>query len=135
MLILGLTRWTGIARFIRAEFLKVRNLEYIQAAQSLGFSEKRIIFKHALPNGVAAALVPIAFGVAAAILIESGLSFLGVGVPPDVVTWGSLLSSGRENFQAWWLVIFPGFAIFITVTVYNLLGEGLRDAFDPRLKS
>ncbi len=135
MLILGLTRWTGIARFIRAEFLKVRNLEYIQAAQSLGYSETRIIFKHALPNGVAAALVPIAFGVAAAILIESGLSFLGVGVPPDVVTWGSLLSSGRENFQAWWLVIFPGFAIFITVTVYNLLGEGLRDAFDPRLKS
>ncbi|MBL4585971.1 MAG: ABC transporter permease [Flavobacteriales bacterium] len=135
MLILGLTRWTGIARFIRAEFLKVRNLEYIQAAQSLGYSETRIIFKHALPNGIAAALVPIAFGVAAAILIESGLSFLGVGVPPDVVTWGSLLSSGRENFQAWWLVIFPGFAIFITVTVYNLLGEGLRDAFDPRLKS
>lgn len=135
MLILGFTRWTGIARFIRAEFLKVRNLEYIQAAQSLGYSETRIIFKHALPNGIAAALVPIAFGVAAAILIESGLSFLGVGVPPDVVTWGSLLSSGRENFQAWWLVIFPGFAIFITVTVYNLLGEGLRDAFDPRLKS
>ncbi|MFT4545050.1 MAG: peptide/nickel transport system permease protein [Bacteroidia bacterium] len=135
MLIIGLTRWTGIARFTRAEFLKIRNLEYIQAGQSLGFSEARIIFKHALPNGVAPAFVAIAFGVAAAILIESSLSFLGVGVPPDVVTWGSLLSSGREAFQAWWLVIFPGFAIFITVTVYNLLGEGLRDALDPRLKS
>ncbi len=135
MLIIGLTRWTGIARFTRAEFLKIRNLEYIQAGQSLGFSEARIIFKHALPNGVAPAFVAIAFGVAAAILIESSLSFLGVGVPPDVVTWGSLLSSGRQAFQAWWLVIFPGFAIFITVTVYNLLGEGLRDALDPRLKT
>lgn len=135
MLIIGFTRWTGIARFTRAEFLKIRNLEYVQAGQSLGFSEMRIIFKHALPNGVAPAFVAIAFGVAAAILIESSLSFLGVGVPPDVVTWGSLLSSGRENFQAWWLVIFPGFAIFLTVTIYNLLGEGLRDALDPRLKS
>lgn len=135
MLIIGLTSWTGIARFTRAEFLKIRNLEYIQAGQSLGFSEARIIFKHALPNGVAPAFVAIAFGIASAILIESGLSFLGVGVPPDVVTWGSLLNSGREAFQAWWLVIFPGFAIFITVTVYNLLGEGLRDALDPRLKT
>lgn len=135
MLIIGLTRWTGIARFTRAEFLKIKNLEYIQAGQSLGFSEARIIFKHALPNGVAPALVAIAFGVAAAILIESSLSFLGVGVPPDVVTWGSLISSGRQNFSAWWLVIFPGLAIFVTVAVYNLLGEGLRDATDPKLKS
>lgn len=135
MLIIGLTRWTGIARFTRAEFLKIKNLEYVQAGQSLGFSEARIIFKHALPNGVAPALVAIAFGVAAAILIESSLSFLGVGVPPDVVTWGSLISSGRENFSAWWLVIFPGLAIFVTVAVYNLLGEGLRDATDPKLKS
>lgn len=135
MLIIGLTRWTGIARFTRAEFLKIKNLEYIQAGQSLGFSEARIIFKHALPNGVAPALVAIAFGVAAAILIESSLSFLGVGVPPDVVTWGSLISSGRQNFAAWWLVIFPGVAIFITVAVYNLLGEGIRDATDPKLKS
>lgn len=135
MLIIGLTRWTGIARFTRAEFLKIKNLEYIQAGQSLGFSEARIIFKHALPNGVAPALVAIAFGVAAAILIESSLSFLGVGVPPDVVTWGSLISSGRQNYAAWWLVIFPGLAIFVTVAVYNLLGEGLRDATDPKLKT
>lgn len=135
MLIIGLTSWTGIARITRAEFLKIRNLEYIQAGQSLGFSEARIVFRHALPNGVAPAFVAIAFGIASAILVESGLSFLGIGVPADVVTWGSLLSSGREAFQAWWLVIFPGCAIFLTVTVYNLLGEGVRDALDPRLKT
>lgn len=135
MLIIGFTSWTGIARFTRAEFLKIRNLEYIQAGQSLGFSEARIIFRHALPNGVAPALVAIAFGVASSILIESSLSFLGVGVPPEVVTWGSLISSGRENFAAWWLVIFPGMAIILTVAIYNLLGEGLRDATDPKLKT
>jgi peptide/nickel transport system permease protein len=135
MLIIGLTSWTGIARITRAEFLKIRNLEYIAAGQSLGFNEARIIFRHALPNGVAPAFIAVAFGIASAILIESGLSFLGIGVPADVVTWGSLLSSGREAFQAWWLVIFPGCAIFLTVTVYNLLGEGVRDALDPRLKN
>lgn len=135
MLIIGLTSWTGIARITRAEFLKIKNLEYIAAGQSLGFSEARVIFRHALPNGVAPAFVQVAFGIASAILIESGLSFLGIGVPADVVTWGSLLSSGREAFQAWWLVIFPGCAIFLTVTVYNLLGEGIRDALDPRLKT
>jgi peptide/nickel transport system permease protein len=135
MLIIGFTSWTGIARFTRAEFLKIKNLEYVQAGQSLGFSEARIIFKHALPNGVAPALVAIAFGIAAAILIESSLSFLGVGVPPDVVTWGSLINSGRENYSAWWLVIYPGMAISITLAVYTLLGEGLRDATDPKLKS
>ena len=134
MVIIGSTSWTEIARFTRAEFLKIKNLEYIQAGQALGFNEVRIIFKHALPNGIAPALVAIAFGIASAILVESGLSFLGIGVPPDVVTWGSLVNAGRENFQAWWLVIYPGLAIFITVTIYNLLGEGLRDALDPRLK-
>lgn len=134
MVLIGLTSWTGIARLTRAEFLRISNLEYVQAAKSMGFKEYRIIFKHALPNGLAPALVAIAFGVASAILTESALSFLGVGVPPTTVTWGSLLNSGREQFSAWWLVIFPGLAIFLTVTVYNLLGEGLRDALDPRLK-
>ena len=134
MVIIGLTSWTGIARLTRAEFLRVSNLDYIQAAKSMGFNEFRIIFRHALPNAFAPALVAIAFGVASAILIESALSFLGIGVPPETVTWGSLLNSGREQFSAWWLVIFPGLAIFITVTIYNLLGEGLRDALDPRLK-
>ncbi len=134
MLIIGLTTWTEIARLTRAEFLRISNLEYIQAAKSLGLSEFKIIFKHALPNGLAPAFVAIAFGIASAILIESGLSFLGIGVPPDTVTWGSLLNAGREQYKAWWLVIFPGLAIFLTVTIYNLLGEGLRDALDPRLK-
>lgn len=134
MVIIGLTGWTSIARLTRAEFLRVSNLEYIQAAKSMGFSEFRIIFKHALPNAIAPALVAIAFGVASAILIESALSFLGVGVPPNTVTWGSLLNAGREQYSAWWLVVFPGLAIFLTVTIYNLLGEGLRDALDPRLK-
>lgn len=134
MLIIGLTSWTQIARLTRAEFLRIRNMEYIQAAKSLGFKESKVILKHALPNGLAPAFVAIAFGIASAILIESSLSFLGIGVPADVVTWGSLLSAGRENFNAWWLVVFPGLAIFLTVTIYNLLGEGLRDALDPRLK-
>lgn len=134
MVIIGLTSWTGIARLTRAEFLKISNLEYIAAAKSMGFKEFRIILRHALPNGLAPALVAIAFGVASAILTESALSFLGVGVPPSTVTWGSLLNAGREQFSAWWLVVFPGLAIFVTVTIYNLLGEGLRDALDPRLK-
>ncbi len=134
MVIIGLTTWTGIARLTRAEFLRISNLDYIQAAKSMGFKEFRIIFRHALPNALAPALVAIAFGVASAILIESSLSFLGVGVPPTTVTWGSLLNAGREEFSAWWLVVFPGLAIFLTVTIYNLLGEGLRDALDPRLK-
>ena len=135
MVIIGLTSWTGIARFTRAEFLRIRELEYVQAAKSLGYSNFRAIAKHALPNSLAPVFVSIAFGVASAILIESSLSFLGIGVPDDVVTWGSLLNLGRQEFEAWWLVIFPGLAIFITITVYNLIGEGLRDALDPRLKS
>lgn len=134
MIIIGLTSWTGIARLTRAEFLRIRNLEYIQAARSLGYKEYSIMLKHALPNGMAPALVSIAFGIASAILIESSLSFLGIGVPSDVVTWGSLVNDGREKFSAWWLVIYPGMAIFITVTVYNLIGEGLRDALDPKQK-
>lgn len=134
MVIIGFTSWTGIARFTRAELLKIRELEYVQASKALGFKDLRVIFKHALPNALAPVFVAIAFGIASAILIESGLSFLGIGVPDETVTWGSLLSSGRQQVEAWWMVIFPGIAIFLTVTVYNLIGEGLRDALDPRLK-
>lgn len=134
MIIIGLTSWTTIARLTRAEFMRISTMDYIQSAKALGFKQRRIIFRHALPNAIAPALVAIAFGVASAILTESALSFLGVGVPPDLVTWGSLLNAGREKFQAWWLVVFPGLAIFVTVTVYNLLGEGLRDALDPKLR-
>jgi peptide/nickel transport system permease protein len=134
MVIIGFTTWTGIAKYTRAELLKVRSLEYIQAAQSLGYSEWRTIMKHALPNSLSSVLVTIAFGVAGAILLESSLSFLGIGVRPEDVTWGSLLSGARGYFKAWWLAIFPGMAIFVTVTIFNLLGEGLTDAMDPRLK-
>ena len=135
MVIIGITGWTGIARFTRAEFLRIRSLEYIQAAQSLGFSNVRTIFKHALPNSLAPVFVSIAFGIASAILLESGLSFLGIGVPDDIVTWGSLLNLGRQNLEAWWLIIFPGIAIFLTITIYNMIAEASRDALDPRLKS
>jgi peptide/nickel transport system permease protein len=134
MVIIGFTGWMGIAKYTRAELLKVRSLEYIQAAQSLGYSEWRTIFKHALPNSLSSVLVAIAFGIAGAIILESSLSFLGIGMRPEDVTWGSMLSSARGFFKAWWLAIFPGLAIFITVTVFNLLGEGLTDAMDPRLK-
>lgn len=134
MVIIGLTGWTGIASYIRAELLRIRSLEYIEAAQALGFSEWRIILKHAIPNALTPVLIAIAFGVAGAILVESSLSFLGIGVQAEVITWGKLLSTARENSAAWWLAVFPGFAIFITVTIFNLLGEGLTDAMDPRLK-
>lgn len=134
MAIIGLIRWTSIARFIRAELLRIRSLEYIEAAQALGYSEWRIIFRHAIPNALTPVLITIAFGVASAILLEAFLSFLSVGVPPEQVTWGSLLRLARSQPSAWWLAIFPGFAIFLTVTVFNLLGEGLTDALDPRLR-
>jgi peptide/nickel transport system permease protein len=134
MAIIGLVRWTGVARFIRAELLRIRSLEYIEAAQALGYSEWRIILRHAMPNALTPVLITIAFGVASAILLEAFLSFLGIGVPPQQVTWGSLLNLARSQFSAWWLAIFPGAAIFITVTIFNLLGEGLTDALDPRLK-
>ena len=135
MIIIGVTGWTRIARFTRAELLRIRSLEYVQAAQSLGFSSVRTIFKHALPNSLAPVFVSIAFGIASAILIEASLSFLGIGVPDDIVTWGSLLNLGRQNLEAWWLIIYPGMAIFITITIYNMIAESLRDALDPRLKS
>lgn len=134
VLIIGFSSWTGIARFTRAEFLKVSKLDYIQAARSLGLTNRKIIFRHALPNAIGPALVAIAFGIAGAILTESGLSFIGVGVPPEIVTWGKILSEAKQSASSWWLVVFPGIAIFLTVTMYNLIGEGLRDALDPKLK-
>ncbi len=134
MMIIGLTGWVGIARLTRSQFLQVRGYDYVSAARSLGYSNVRVMFGHILPNAIAPVLIPAAFGVAGAILAESGLSFLGIGVPAEVITWGSLLAGARSNAAAWWLVVVPGFAIFITVTVYNLLGDGLRDALDPKLK-
>ena len=134
MLILGLTGWVGIARLTRSQFLQVRSYDYVSAAKSLGYSNGRIMFVHILPNAIAPVLIPAAFGVAGAILAESGLSFLGIGVPAEAITWGAILAGARSNTAAWWLVVVPGFAIFVTVTMYNLLGDGLRDALDPKMK-
>ena len=134
MIIIGLTSWVGIARLTRSQFLQVRSYDYVPAARSLGYSNSRIMFRHILPNVVGPILIPAAFGVAGAILTESGLSFLGVGVPAEAITWGSLLAGARSNAAAWWLVLMPGLAIFVTVTLYNLLGDGLRDALDPKLR-
>lgn len=134
MIVIGLVSWTGIARFVRAELLKVRRLEYVEAANALGYSSFRTMFKHAVPNALSPVFIALAFGIAAAILVESFLSFLGFGVAAETITWGKLLAISRENNAAWWLAVFPGFAIFITVTVFNLIGEGLTDALDPRLK-
>ncbi len=135
MAILGITGWTGIARLTRAEFLKLKQGEYVTAARALGAGEFRIIFRHILPNALAPVLVPITFGIAAAILVESGLSFLGFGAPAPNPSWGMLLNAGRSNLQYWWLSFFPGLAIFLTVLTYNLIGEGLQEATDPRLRS
>lgn len=134
MMIIGFTSWTGIARLIRAELLKVRNLEYLEAAEALGYGNARRLLRHAIPNALSPVFIAVAFGVASAILIEAFLSFIGIGVPADIVTWGSLLNLARTEPTAWWLAIFPGFAIFITVTLFNLIGEGLTDALDPKLK-
>jgi len=134
MAAIGLTGWTTDAKLIRGEVLKVRNMEYVVAANSVGLPNMRILFRHILPNAIAPVLVSGAFAVASAILIEASLSFLGFGVKATTVTWGSLINLAREASNAWWLAIFPGLMIFISVVAYNLIGEGLRDALDPRLR-
>lgn len=134
MVVLGLTSWTSIARLMRAEFLKLRTSEYVTAARALGAGQMRIMFRHILPNALAPVLVPISFGIASAILVENALSFLGFGSPPPTASWGSLLSAGQRNLEMWWLIAYPGAAIFLTVLAYNLIGEGLQEATDPRLR-
>ncbi len=130
MVIIGLISWTSVTRFMRAEMLRIREMEYIQAARVLGFSDARIILRHALPNGIRPILITLSFGMAGAILIEAFLSFLGIGLPADTVTWGSMLRSIQDNLGAgaWWLGFFPGMAIFIAVATFNLIGEGLTHA-------
>ena len=136
MVIIGITGWTGNARFIRAEFFKLRNQDFVQAARSLGLPLRSILFRHMLPNGIAPVLVNATFGIAGAIFIEAALSFLGFGVAPPTPSWGQMLSLGVATTGRflWWLSLFPGLAIFFTVMAYNLVGEGLRDAIDPRLR-
>ncbi len=135
MVAIGIVGWTGIARLVRGNFLKLREMDYATAARATGLTDARIMFRHILPNAVAPVFVSATFGVAGAILAESGLSFLGFGVPPPTASWGEVLSqSQRFITQAWWLVVFPGAAIFVTVTAFNLIGQTLRDAMDPRLR-
>lgn len=133
MIVIGATSWTGVARLIRGEFLKLRKFEYVEAAVALGGNDFRVMMKHMLPNGLAPVLVDSTFGIAGAILVESGLSFLGFGVPPPDPSWGDVLSQSQKYVDfAWWLVLFPGAAIFLTVTAFNLLGEGFRNSIDPK---
>jgi peptide/nickel transport system permease protein len=136
MVVIGLVSWTGDARFIRAEFLKLRKLDFVQAAVAAGLGRWSIIFRHMLPNGVAPVLVNASFGIAGAILLESTLSFLGLGLGPEDPSWGQLLNQARQGGTGfnWWIATFPGLAIFLTVFSYILIGEAMRDAIDPRLQ-
>ncbi len=134
MIVIGLTSWMGTARLVRAEFLSLRNREFVQAVEIMGMKPRRIIFLHMLPNAMAPLFVAATLDVATAILVEAGLSFLGFGVQPPNPSWGNILTQGRLYiFDAWWLTLFPGIAIFLTVLAFNLLGEGLREILDPRL--
>jgi peptide/nickel transport system permease protein len=134
MIIIGITSWMGVARLVRAEFLSLKEREYVLAARAVGASNMRIIFRHIMINSLAPVLVSAVLGIAGAVLVESSLSFLGIGVQPPTPSWGNILTLGKDNMEtAWWLSVFPGLAILITVLGYNLLGEGVRDALDPRL--
>jgi peptide/nickel transport system permease protein len=133
MIALGLTTWTSEARYVRGELLRIREMEFAYAARASGARDSRIIFRHLLPNALAPVLVSASFGVAYAILTESALSFLGLGVPIPTATWGSILASAKQFIEyAWWLVVFPGVAIFLTVAAFNIIGDRFRDALDPR---
>lgn len=135
MIVIGLTGWMGVARLVRAEVLSLRERDFIMAVRALGVGDARIIFRHILPNALSPVLVSATLGVAGAILTESALSFLGIGVPPPTPSWGNILTAGKEYIEfAWWLTLYPGLAITVTVLAYYLVGEGIRDALDPRLQ-
>ncbi len=133
MVVIGLTSWMGVARLVRGEILSLKERDFITAARVIGMKDARIIFTQLLPNALGPVLVVATLGVGSTILTESALSFLGLGVQPPTASWGNMLTEGKEHLtDAWWLVTFPGLAIFVTVLGYNLLGEGLRDWMDPR---
>ena len=135
MVIIGLTSWTDIARLIRAEVMSVKKLAYIDAARLIGLKRRTIIFRHIMPNIMGPIFVYMTFGISGAILTESGLSFLGLGVQPPDPSWGNILTAGKDYIStAWWMIFYPGLAIFLAVFSYNILGEGLRDYFNPRLR-
>ncbi len=135
MIVIGLTSWMGTTRFVRAEFLSLREQDFVSAAKALGVGNFRIIFRHMMPNAIAPVLVSATIGIATAILTEAGLSFLGFGVPPPYATWGNILSDGKRFiFDAPWLTFVPGIAILVVVLCFNLFGEGLKDALNPKLR-
>ncbi|MCX7857277.1 MAG: ABC transporter permease [Deltaproteobacteria bacterium] len=133
MVVIGLTNWMGVARLVRAEILSLKTKDFVLAAKAIGLSEFKIIFSHILPNAMSPVYVVATFGIGGAILTESALSFLGIGVQPPTPSWGNILTQAKDSIEvAWWLSLFPGLAIFLTVIGYNLIGEGLRDIFDPK---
>jgi peptide/nickel transport system permease protein len=135
MIVIGVTSWMGVARLVRGQFLSLNEMDYVTAARALGAKDGRMIFFHILPNAMSPVYVSAVLGVAGAILVESSLSFLGLGVQPPVPSWGSIITGGKDTMEiAWWISLFPGLAILTTVLGYNLLGEGLQDALNPRLK-
>lgn len=135
MIVIGFTSWMGTARFVRAEFFALREQDFVVAARALGLSERRIIFRHMVPNAIAPVLVSATIGVASAILTESALSFLGFGVQPPYATWGNILADGKNFiFDAPWLFFIPGVAILVVVLAFNLVGEGLREILNPKLR-
>jgi peptide/nickel transport system permease protein len=135
MIVIGLTSWPGLCRLVRAEFLSLRERDFVYSAKIQGVSDLRIIFRHILPNAMGPVYVSATLSVGGAILIESALSFLGLGVQIPVPSWGNILTNGKYYMDyAWWMTVFPGLAILITVLSINLIGEGLREKMDPRLK-
>jgi ABC-type dipeptide/oligopeptide/nickel transport system permease subunit len=134
MVVIGFTGWPTIARLTRGEFLRQRSIDYVAAARSLGAGDSRVMFRHILPNALSPAFVAIPFGIVGAIITEATLSVLGFGVRPPAPSWGSILLIATSNYEKWWLTVFAGLSIFVTVTVFNVVGNGLRDAMDPRLK-
>lgn len=135
MAVIGLTSWMGVARLVRAEFLTLKERDFVAAARAAGAGDGRIIFVHLLPNALAPVFVSAILGVASAVLMESALSFLGLGVQPPDPSWGNILMAGKDTIEtAWWLSVFPGLAILATVVGYNMLGEGLQDVLNPRTR-
>lgn len=133
MIVIGLTSWTGLARIVRAEVLSVREREFVLASKMLAVSNVRLFFVHILPNVISPIIVYAAIGIGGAILTESGLSFLGLGVQPPMSSWGQILMQGKDYiYIAWWLSVFPGILILFTVLAFNLIGEALRDVLDPK---
>lgn len=131
--VLGLTLWPSTARLVRGEVLGIREREYVEAGRALGYSRRRILFRHVLPNALGPVIVAATLGVGNVVILEAGLSFLGIGVQPPVPSWGNMVADGRARLlDGWWISTFPGLAIVATVLAFNLLGDGLRDALDPR---